>query len=67
LYLDEDDVQYAGGISSLLIPDEETLLGIKGEIESQERLAAAVQAEAEHKKSTLNALKQNVLTWKQQQ
>jgi hypothetical protein len=64
---DEDEETETKARPKMEIPDPETLIGIKGEMETHEKITSSVQADAEEKLTTLTALKENVITWKQHQ
>jgi hypothetical protein len=64
---DEEESESKARSKLEIIPDPETLIEIKGHIETHEKITSSVQADAEEKRTTLTALKENVLTWRQHQ
>lgn len=53
------------GLLSIPVPDEEALIGIKGELENQAFLSSTIGSESQDRKSVMTALKDKVSTWKE--
>ncbi|CAG7824190.1 unnamed protein product [Allacma fusca] len=68
---DEDDEEtefLSGNVTEFLNPvPPEALTGIKGELETQEKISSSIGEVAKHRRQALNALKDQVQTWKQQE
>jgi kinesin family protein 3/17 len=62
---DDDKEQEDGGLGHLSIPNDEALLGIRGELQNHAALSSTIGSESKDHKTVMTALKDKVMTWKE--
>ena len=61
---EEGEMDFFSANMTDLVPDEEALTGIKGELENQEQISSTIGEAAKGRREALNALKAQVSAWK---